>query len=61
MVAARIATLPHGLRADRQDAQICASTQSEAAQDLSVSRRTVQAARKVLERGAPELVAAVER
>jgi hypothetical protein len=58
MVAARIATLPQGAN---QHAQICAPSQESAAQDLSVSRRTVQAARKVLDRGAPELVAAVER
>ncbi len=59
MVAARIATLPACRPAG--SAQFCALTQPEAAQDLSVSRRTVQAARKVLDRGAPVPVAAVER
>jgi len=61
MVAARIATLAHGVRADRVDAQICASTQNEAAGMLGVARRTVQHARRLLDHGAPELVHAVDQ
>lgn len=58
VVAARIATLPKGAN---QHAQICAPSQSDAAELLSVSRRTVQSAREVLDQGDPELVSAVER
>ena len=57
MVAAKIATLPKGAN---QHAQICAPSQDAAAGMLNVSRRTVQAATKVKDEGAPELVAAVE-
>lgn len=57
MVADKIATLPRGAN---QHAQICAPSQQEAADMLNVSRRTVQAASKVRDQGAPELVAAVE-
>ena len=39
MVAARIANLPKGVRSDRVDGQICPSTQSDAAEALSVSVR----------------------
>ncbi len=62
MVAARIATLPNGVRTDRQGASIDAPTRSqpEAAALLNVSRPSVQRARVVLERAAPELVAAVD-
>jgi N6-adenosine-specific RNA methylase IME4 len=62
MVAAKLATLPHGLRTDRVDAQIYASTtQPEAADMLKVSRRGVQLARVVLDEAPPEIVAKVER
>lgn len=72
MVAARLANLKSGQRAD-QAAQICAGvdsgsealppvvTQTQAADLLGVSRRSVQHARVVIEHGAPELVAAVEQ
>jgi hypothetical protein len=60
MVAARLATLSHGVRADRQDAPIGASTQPEAAKALSVSRRAVQRARVVQEQAAPELARRVD-
>jgi protein gp37/ParB-like chromosome segregation protein Spo0J len=61
MIAARLANLKvgtnqHGMKG----AQICAPSQPEAASLLGVGRRTVQEARVVLERGAPELVRAVE-
>ena len=61
MVAASLANLSHGQRADYQDAQICASvTQDDAADMLQVSRRSVQTAAKV-ERTAPaEVVEAVK-
>lgn len=60
MVAAKLANLSDGQRAD-QAAQICAAvTQNEAADMLNVSRRTVQTAKAVQEQGAPELVQAVE-
>ncbi len=61
LVAARLAILKDGQRADRQGAQISAPTQERAAEMLSVSRGSVQNARTVLDKGAPELVAAVER
>jgi ParB family chromosome partitioning protein len=60
MVAGKLANLKHGQRAD---ASIDASavTQRQAAELLNVSRPSVQLAREVLDHGAPELVAAVER
>jgi N6-adenosine-specific RNA methylase IME4 len=58
MVFARLATLPMGAN---QHTQICAPSQSEAAEMLNVSVRTGQSAKRVLEHGAPELVAAVDR
>jgi N6-adenosine-specific RNA methylase IME4/ParB-like chromosome segregation protein Spo0J len=58
MVAARLATLRRG---DNQHAQICAPSQSDAADMLNVGRRSVQYAREVQEQGAPELIKAVER
>ena len=58
MIAAKIAKLPRGAN---QHAQICASSQNEAANLLNVSRRSVQSARQVLDSGTPELVKAVER
>ncbi len=59
LVADRIASLGQGARTDI--AQICAMSQSESAELLNVSRRSVQAARVVHSHGAPELVRAVEQ
>ena len=60
MVAARMANLKQGDNQYKVDAQICATTsQSDAAELLNVSRRSVQRACVVLENGAPELIAAV--
>lgn len=58
MVAARLATLRKGAN---QHASIEAPTQTQAAELLNVSRPSVQRAREVLDHGASELVAAVER
>jgi hypothetical protein len=58
MVAARLATLKRG---QNQHAQICATSQAEAGTVLSVSRRSIQYAREVIENGTPELVHAVEQ
>jgi len=58
MIAARIATMHQGARTDL--AQNCAKSQTDAAARMAVSRRTVQSARVVLERGIPELVKAVD-
>ena len=58
MAAAKIATLQHGQK--KSDAQICASSQTDAAESLNVSRRSVQTARKVLDHGSDELKHAVE-
>lgn len=61
MVAARLATLPRGVRSDRVESQICDSrTQAEAADMLNVGKRSVEHARKVIDSGTPELVQAVE-
>ncbi len=62
MVAARIATLPHGVRSDRQESPIGESkTQADAADLLNVGKRSVERARVILEDGTPELIGAVER
>ena len=63
MIAARLANLPDGVRQDRaRGASIEAPTsQAEAAQRLKVSRASVQRATNVLNKGASELVAAVDR
>lgn len=58
MVATRVATLQRG---DNQYASSEATSQRDAAEILNVSRTSVQRARQVLDDGAPELVAAVER
>lgn len=58
MVAAKLAKMRVG---DNQHAQICAPSQSNAAEMLSVSRRAVQTAKKVERQGSPVLVDAVER
>ena len=63
MIAARLANLPDGVRQDRgRGASIEAPTsQAEAAQRVKVSRASVQRATNVLNKGASELVAAVDR
>ena len=64
MVAARLATLRREDTLKQNtaaaDAQICATTQDDAAELLNVARRTVQHARVVLDRGTPELVRACD-
>ena len=61
MVAAELANLSHGQRADYKDAQICASvTQDDAAKMLQVSRRSVQTAAKVKRTAPAEVVEAVK-
>ena len=59
MVGAKLATLQHGQK--KADAQICASSQSEAAEQCKVSRRSIQTAREVLDHGTEELIDAVEQ
>lgn len=59
MVAARLATLPHGHRQTGQMAGV--PTQAEAAELLGVGERTVRRAREVIEAGDPELEDAVVR
>jgi len=58
MVFARLATLPKGAN---QHTAIAVPTQSQAAELLNVSIDTGQRAKRVLDHGVPELVAAVER
>lgn len=58
MVASRLAKMPVGRPQD--NAQICAVSQDAAAETLGVSRRSVQTARTVEDRGVPDLVAAVD-
>jgi hypothetical protein len=58
MVASKLATVPRGAN---QHAQICAPSQERAAEMLNVSRRAVQTAKLVQERGTPDLVSAVEQ
>lgn len=57
-IAAKLATLAKGTN---QHTAQAAPSQAKAAELLNVSVDSVQRARKVLENGAPELVAAVER
>jgi N6-adenosine-specific RNA methylase IME4 len=59
MVASKFAGLGHG--GDRSKGQICTLKIDEAAEKLSVSPRTVKSARKVQDKGTPELVQAVEQ
>jgi hypothetical protein len=62
MVAARMATLKLGANQHtKEGAQICAPSQDEAAEKMTVSRRGVQSARAVVEHGTPALSAAVDR
>lgn len=58
MIAARIANLKDGQKKSR--APIGAASQSEAADRLSVGRRSVQRARTVIDKGTAELQQAVE-
>jgi hypothetical protein len=66
MVAARIANLDWGVRSDRPanlpvlEAEVTSITQSDAADMLSISERSVRAARTVQREAVPELIAAVE-
>ena len=62
MIAAKLANMPKGANqhSQKEGAQICASTQDDAAELLRVSRRSVQTARSVLDRAAPNIVQAVE-
>ena len=60
MIAARIATLPKWRpKKEEKSAQICALSQDEAAEKMKVGRRSVQGAKKVLKKAAPEVVEAV--
>lgn len=64
LVASNLATLRRGVGREQEGnarIQAFAVTQSEAAERLNVSRNSVQAARKVQEKAAPEVVEAVER
>jgi N6-adenosine-specific RNA methylase IME4 len=62
MVAAAIANLDHGQRADRAaNLPVLPVRQAEAAKMLSISERALRAARSVRDHGEPELVRAVER
>lgn len=58
LVAAQIAKLPVGAN---QHTAIAAPSQDTAAAMLNVSADSIQRARVVQERGAPDLIAAVER
>ncbi len=60
MAAAKIATLTLGANQHQEGAQIQAPSQSNAATMLNVGRSSVQAARKVIDRGTDELKHAVE-
>ncbi len=60
MVAEKLATLLHGdVKSQRDDAPIDASSQSEAAAALKVSRRSVQRAKTVRKRASKKVIAAV--
>jgi len=59
MVAGKIANLPHG--ANQHSPIGDSTTQADAAGLLNVGKRSVERAREVLDRGSPELVAAVQR
>lgn len=62
MVGKKLSTMTHGGdRRSDQAAKLPLVTQAQAAEMLNVSERSIRAAGKVLEEGAPELVAAVER
>jgi N6-adenosine-specific RNA methylase IME4 len=59
LVAAKLATLQHGVRQSGKFAAV--PTQGEAAALLNISERSVRSAREVQEHGTPELVHAVEQ
>jgi ParB-like chromosome segregation protein Spo0J len=69
MIAAKLATLGHGSNQwsgkfagpQDQEANLPVETQAKAAERLNVSERSVRNARKVIDKGAPEVVRAVER
>jgi len=58
MVADKLANMDRG---GQSNAQVCATSQTDAAEMLNVSRRTVQTAHQVAEHGAPELIDKVEQ
>lgn len=62
MVAAKIAKLPRGgdRRSDQAENLPLGPSQTQAAEMLNVSDRSIRTAKRVQERGAPELVSAVE-
>jgi len=59
MVAAKLANFEHG--GDRTKSPIGDLKQQQAADMLNVGKRTVERAREVIDDGAPELIAAVEK
>jgi hypothetical protein len=59
MVAAKLAKLKHGQRQTGKFAGV--ATQSEAAEKLNVSERSIRTAKAVQDRAEPEVVEAVER
>jgi len=59
MIAAQCANMRQGARTDL--AQICAMSQSDSAKRFNISRRSVQLAKQVVDRGIPELIENVER
>lgn len=61
MVAARVATMGRGRPSDNASIDALSRSQPAAAAALNVSRPSVQRARVVLDSGAPEMVAAVDR
>jgi hypothetical protein len=61
MLAARIAKLGHGGKRRGQERNSALETVFEAAASLNVSKDSVKDARVVIERGAPEVVEAVDR
>jgi hypothetical protein len=61
MVAAKIANLSHGVRADRAaNLPVLTLTQAEAAKMMNVSERGVRDAKKVRDNGSKLLIKAVE-
>ena len=62
MVADKLATLLHGdVASQKSDASIDASSQTEAAEKMHVSRKSVQRARKVRKTASKKVIEAVER
>jgi hypothetical protein len=60
LVAAKIANMAHG-HPKKENASQEAFSQKSAAAQVSVGRSSVQRAKEVLDKGTPELIAAVER